>query len=100
MVSGAGAISGLELTSLQSELNLALESNPPFIVLDLSQVPLMDGVGLEYLLDVRESAEQRGGDLKLAGPTPLCHDILFATRLDRTFQIFDDTRRAIGSFVR
>ena len=42
------------------------------LVIDLQQTPLMDGAGLETLVELREKIEARGGSVKLAAVNALC----------------------------
>jgi len=72
----------------------------PMVVLDMSQVPLIDSAGLETLLDIQQTLRQSCGTLKLSGLTQLCQDILRVTGLSEQFETYDDTSSAVGSFVR
>jgi len=72
----------------------------PMIVLDMSNVPLIDSAGLETLLDIQQKLRESAGSIKLAGLTQLCEDIFRITGLAERFETFDETKAAIGSFVR
>jgi anti-anti-sigma factor len=72
----------------------------PFVVLDMSNVPLVDGAGLELLLDFKDEFEALGGELKMAAPNPLCREILSVTGVGDGLEIFPDVLSAVGSFVR
>jgi anti-anti-sigma factor len=76
------------------------ENGQPRLVFDLSGVPLMDSLGLELLLDLRDSCHKRGGAMQICSPNPLCRDILIATALTAQFAIFDDQAAAVGSYSR
>lgn len=69
------------------------------VVIALDGIPLIDSAGLELLLELRDECRARGGVLKLAAPNRLCRDILAATRVNRQFEVFEDSLSAIGSFV-
>jgi anti-sigma B factor antagonist len=75
-----------------------LTARPPRIVLDMRSIPLLDSVGLESLLDLKDRCEEAGGMVVLARPNPLCQDILRINGLNREFQIYDDYVQALGSF--
>jgi anti-anti-sigma factor len=77
----------------------ALLQGQPRLVFDLHAIPLIDSAGLELLLDVCDRCTERGGALHLAGPTPLCQDILRATQVADRFTIFSDALSAVGSFA-
>ena len=72
---------------------------PPCIVLDLSEVPLIDSIGLELLLTLQERVEANAGIVKLAAPSPLCRDILNVTGLIHQFEIHREAKSAVGSFL-
>jgi anti-anti-sigma factor len=86
-----------------SEMNELLQNSSTFgqprAVLDMHQVKLIDSAGLEWLLDIQESFERRGGSLKLASPTTLCRDILKVAGIDKRFEVFANVRAAVGSFI-
>ncbi len=72
----------------------------PRIVFDLSNVPLIDSVGLESLLEARDRCQKLGGCIVLARPNPLCRDILRINGIDKELNVYDDAIKAIGSFAR
>jgi anti-anti-sigma factor len=76
-----------------------LTDGQPMIVLDLSDVPLLDSAALDALLDLHDWAQLRGGTVKLASLSPLCADVLRVTGVSAQFQVFKDVKLAVGSFV-
>jgi anti-anti-sigma factor len=72
----------------------------PMVVLDMSKVPLLDSAGLETLLDIQHQLRASAGALKLAGLTPLCADVFRVTGLEQRFDLYDDSKAAVRSFVR
>jgi anti-anti-sigma factor len=86
-----------EMTDLLKE---CLRTGQPHVLLDLTNVPLIDGAGLELLLDFNEECQELGGLLKLAAPSPLCEEILSVTGVGEQFEVFHDVLSAVGSFVR
>jgi anti-anti-sigma factor len=85
---------------LRAVLTGCLTGGQPHVVLDLSNMPLIDGAGLELLLDCKDEFEALGGALKLAGPNPLCREILAVTGVGSELEIFPEPLSAVGSFVR
>ena len=83
---------------LGATLEGSLKQGLPMIVLDLSGVALMDSTGLEALLNAHDAVRSRGGNMKLAGPTPLVEDILTATGVGQRFELFANSKSAVGSF--
>jgi anti-sigma B factor antagonist len=84
---------------LKNAVEQCLGDGPPLVVFDLSEVPLIDSAGLELLLTMQEQIESHSGTIKLAGPNPLCRDILNATGLIHQFEIHRETKAAVGSFL-
>jgi len=88
------------LDQLTTLLDACLETGQPRAVLDMQMVPLMDGSGLETVLQAREHFERVGGGLKLASPNDLCREILACTGMLDQVEVFSDVKTAVGSFVR
>ena len=87
------------IDELSDVLDKCLGQGQPHVVLDMKDVALIDSVGLELLLSVSETYQQRGGNLKLAMPNPLCKEILSVTGVGNSFELFEDTSAAVRSFV-
>lgn len=71
----------------------------PMLVVDFHDVPLVDSVGLEALVDLRAAVESKGGAMKLAAINPLCADILRVTGVGQKFEQHVLVRAAVGSFA-
>lgn len=82
-----------------ASIEKALRPGQPRVVLDLKQVALCDSRGLELILDLRDRCLRRGGALKLAGATHLCHDILRVTGLLDQIEYYPGVVEAAGSFA-
>jgi anti-anti-sigma factor len=87
------------LPALKQAVEECLSQQQLKLVIDLQKAAVADSKGLEYLLDARDSAEARGGSLKLANPNPLMNEIIMATRLHQELEVFFDLERAGRSFV-
>ena len=72
----------------------------PMFVLDMSDVPMVDSVGLEALLDIQDALRERGGTMKLAGMSQLCADIFRVTGIAERIETYHDAKEAVRSFVR
>lgn len=82
------------------ELAPVLEGDRPRLVFDFTAVRHLDSAGVELLLQCMEEAMKRNGDLKLAALSPQLAVILEMTRVDRLFEIFDNSTDAVESFHR
>lgn len=100
VVGGKETISAENLDELNRVLAECLNEPSPRVVLHLAEVPLFDGLGLEWLLDAAERCTERGGQLQIAAVSPLCRDILSVTGVGDRFERFDDVRAAVRSFTR
>ena len=65
------------------------------LVLNLENVPFIDSAGMEYLLDLNERLAERLGQVKLARPDENIRKILEITRLESTFEVFEDLSEAV-----
>ena len=65
------------------------------LVLNLREVPFVDSAALEYLLELQEVLNERLGQVKLAQLDENISTILEITRLDSTFERFDDVADAV-----
>jgi anti-sigma B factor antagonist len=80
-------------------LAAGLSSGQPMVVLDMSDVPLIDSAGLESLLDFSDALHDRGGKMNQAAVPLICQEIHRATRIDQQFDTYDEVKMAVGSFV-
>lgn len=99
IVEGESPLTREMLAQLSTVFEPLLRGGQPKVVFNLREVPLVDSAGLELLLDVQDELRQRGGELKLAAPTPLCREILTVTGVGRRFEVFKDALSAVGSYV-
>ncbi len=90
---------GESAVELRETVEHCLSDGLPMVVLNLHDVPLIDSVGLESLLDVQDAVRERGGSIKLAALTSLSQDILRVTGVAEQFEIFPDDKAAVRSFV-
>lgn len=81
--------------ALETMIGDLIQENKPWIILDLKAVPVIDSRGLESLLKIEASMQQRGSRLKMVGLGQVCRDILMATRLSNVFHVYEDIHKAI-----
>lgn len=96
----AAPLAGDQAGELVSTVNAQLGSGLPQFVVDLTSTALLDSLGLEALLDARDAVHRRGGVIRLAGPNPLVGDALAASGVGEHFEVFGNTKAAVGSFAR
>ncbi len=86
-------IGGVVKDAVHSQLSQGRRS----IVLDMTATESFDSIGLSALLDVKESAVESGGDLKICGLTQAGLKIFSLTRLDHQFELFESLIDAVKS---
>ena len=95
----SGPLNHENADQLVETVQSGLAGGQPMVVLDMSDVPLMDSAALDALLDIHDWTQLKGGVVKLASLTPLCGDVLRVTGVGGHFQMYKDVKVAVGSFV-
>ena len=83
---------------LVETIRCELTDGQPMLVLDMSDIPMIDSAGLEALLDCQVMLQQRGGVMKLSAIPQLCSEVLRITSVGHSFEKYPDTKTAVGSF--
>ncbi len=73
-------------------------SASPALVVDLSQVEVMDSSGLGALLGALRRIAEKGGDMRLAALQPKPRLVFEITRAYKAFDIFDSVDEALSAF--
>ena len=94
-----GPLRAEAIEALDEQLQPLFTGGVPYIVIDLSETPLIDSAGLEWVLDLDEACCRRGGCVRICGAGELCRDILRITAVGATVQQFDELTIALGSFA-
>lgn len=81
------------------ELEDAMRSHRPRIILDCSNLRQMDRNAIHILLCCLEEALKRDGNVKLAAISSSAREALEAMRVDHLFEIYDTSSDAINSFL-
>ena len=87
------------IDNVNEEVMNAVRGGVPMVVVDLFETPLIDGAGLEWLLDLDENCCDRGGSVCLCNANELCGDILRITGVGSSMQQFPDLASALGSYA-
>lgn len=99
LISGDDPIDAQHLPDFQKVIDACVWTGQPRIIVEMESIPLLDGAGMELLLDTLDACINRGGTMRLAAPNALCRDILKVTALNDHFEIFENTVSALGSFA-
>ena len=65
------------------------------VLVDLSRVEYMDSSGVATLVEGLQLARKYGGQFKLAGLAPSIRDVFRFARLEKVFDIYEDTQAAL-----
>ncbi len=68
------------------------------LVVNLSEVPMIDSSGIGVLVRTLTQAKQHGGSLKLVNPSKFALQTLKIVGLLSLFELFDDETQAIQSY--
>lgn len=90
---------GAAVDSLRQTIEDALGSGDTRILINLSEVPMIDSSGIGLLVKFLVSAKQRGGNIKLAEPSKFAVQTLRMVGVLNLFEIYDTDDAAIQSFV-
>ena len=83
---------------LKDKINSLLQQGTKKILLDLGGVSYVDSAGLGQLVQVRTTATNGGGILKLVNVTKRLKDLLVVTKLVTVFDSHDSEAAAVASF--
>ena len=83
-------------TLLKQACSARLAAGAKTIVLDLTEVGLVDSCGLSLLISVKKVVDAESARFALCGLTPVIQRLFEITKLDRAFQIFPDQASAIS----
>ena len=87
------------LEILDEDFRPQLTGGVPRVVVDLTETPLIDGAGLEWILDLDEECCRRGGSVRLCSVGELCRDLLRITCVGSRVQQFKHLTAALGSYA-
>lgn len=69
------------------------------LVLNITDVPMLDSSGIGLLVRSQVSAKQRGGNVKLVNPSPFAIQTLKITGVLNIFEVSTNEQEAIQSFA-
>ena len=92
-------VTGQESALLEEALKRGLREFTR-LVLNVGEVNYVDSSGMGLIVRFLWHTRTRGGDLRLAGPTPFVTKLLEMTKLSAVFRIYPDEEAAIVSFLK
>lgn len=92
------SLSAANASAVREELNRILTEQPTHLLLDLSEITLIDSMGLSVLVSTQRNCRSAGYQLKLAGLQEQARLIFAITRLDSVFECYPSVADALATF--
>jgi len=73
-------------------------SSNPRILLNFDNVEHLSSAALGTLITINNKVKQKGGQLRLANIDPQIYEVFVITKLNKLFQIHEDSQGALASF--
>lgn len=89
---------GGNAVALHKSIRSLLLEKKLLILLNLTGVTFIDSCGLGELVGSQVSVENKGGEIKLIGLTAELRELLSATRLLTTFEVYENEAEALQNF--
>ena len=89
-----------DMGELKEALEAASASKPARVVIDMADVPYLDSVGIEFLLQLQSGSGGGGARPKLARLSPTCREALDLTDVLSRLETFENVEHAVRSYGR
>jgi anti-sigma B factor antagonist len=89
---------GAGVDEFKKMIEESLQSDDGRLVLDLTEVPIIDSSGIGVLVRSLVSAKQRGGSVKLVQPSKMVVQTLKLVGMLNLFETFETEELAVQSF--
>ena len=93
-----GKIIGNSSVSLKNEIDLQVEEAGAQLILDLTEVPLLDSSALSAIVATLQKLRQTDGKMVLLNPQKSVMNVLKVTRLHLVLEVYDDEDSAVKAF--
>lgn len=100
VVQARSSLVGECLAQCRQAVDDSLDNRRLFLVLDLTECPLVNSSGLEFIVDSQQRCLSRGGKLVVAGAQDLCREVLSITGVDERVAVFTCMRTALADFAK
>jgi anti-sigma B factor antagonist len=91
-------LGGPEASELNSTLHKLIEGKKKKIVVDLSDVVLMNSSGLGMMIGGVTTMRNAGGELKIAAATDKVLNLFKITKINSVIELHDSVKHAVESF--
>ena len=90
---------GQPVDSLRQAIDETTDGGGYQLVLNLTDVPMVDSSGIGVLVRTLTSVKQRGGSLKLVNPSKFTTQTLKLVGVLNLFEVFSEEEQALNSFA-
>ena len=94
-----GKIIGNAAHALRREMDKQIEQSEGRLILDLTNVPLLDSAALGMIIAILQVLKKQGGTIVLLNPQKAVMNVLQVTRLNTVLEIYMDEESAINAFA-
>jgi len=91
-------LGGPEASELNNTLHKLIESKKKKVVVDISEVSLMNSSGLGMLIGGVTTMRNAGGDLKIAGATDKVAQVFKITKVNKVVELLDSVKLAVEQY--
>lgn len=92
-------MNGREAQNFYTEVLPVLSADRPQLVFDMSKMQHVDSIGVSIFLQCIRRAAKSDGEIKLAGMLPRATVVFELTRIERLFEIYENSISAVLSFT-
>ena len=93
-----GKIIGNTAVSLKNEIDSQIKEAGTKLILDLTEVPLLDSSALSAIVATLQKLRQTEGKIVLLNPQKSVMNVLKVTRLHSVLEVYDDEDSTIKAF--
>ena len=94
-----GKILGNATDTFRKEMEMQLQTGYDKLVVDLTNVPLIDSSALGAIVTTLKSCQESGGKLVLLNPQKAVQEVLEVTHLATVIEIYDTEESARDAFM-
>lgn len=87
------------IQQIGAEITKLVDARPkPRLLISFTNVDHLSSAALGTLITINNRVRSREGQLRLANIDPQIHEVFKITKLDKLFQIHENTQKALASF--
>lgn len=96
IVTLSGSLINMDAASVRRQLIALIEKLSPYLIIDLTQLNVIDARGLSVFVSALKKAQQHHGEVLLLNPTPPVRTLIELIHLQDIFNIYIDEAAALA----